>query len=78
MTQTTATAKIATGMTLSARSIGDYNCIFEVQVIERKNSFAKVVKIGSGEIVRCKIYEWEGREYIMPYGKYSMAPRFYA
>jgi len=70
---------ITAGQTLTTRSLCDYDCIYTVKVLDRKKSFATVsLDRNGGEVKRVKVYEWEGREYIMPYGKYSMAPRFYA
>lgn len=74
MTNTNTT--ITAGMTLSTRSLCDNDCIFTVEVIDRKNTFA-TVRTDEG-VKRCKVMEYDGREYIMPFGRYSMAPAFYA
>lgn len=74
MTNTTNT--IEAGQILSTRSIGDHDCIYTVEVVDRKKSFA-TVRTDEG-VKRCKVYTYEGREYIMPFGRYSMAPAFYA
>ncbi len=67
---------IESNQTLTARSIGDYNCIFTLTVIERKGNFAKIRFQGSEK--RTKVYtDKEGNEYLMP-EKYSMAPVFRA
>lgn len=72
-TQTTITA----GMTLTARSVGDYDCIFKIQVMDRKGNFA-TVKTMTG-VKRKKIHTTpDGEEYIMALGNYSMAPAFRA
>lgn len=61
---------------LTARSIGDYDCIFKLTVIERKGNFAKVRFLGYEK--RTKVYtDSEGNEYLKP-EKYSMAPTFRA
>ena len=61
---------------LTSRSICDYNCIFELQVISVKGSFATIKY--QGVVKRTKIYkDSEGNEYIRP-DKYSMAPTFKA
>lgn len=65
---------IEPGTTLSARSIGDSECIFTCEVISRSKSFA-TVKI-DGCIKRCKIHVWDKVEFIYALGKYSMAPTF--
>lgn len=61
---------------LTSRSIGDYNCIFELNVIERKGNFATVKFMGNTK--RTKVYsDFEGNEYLQP-EKYSMSPIFRA
>jgi hypothetical protein len=61
---------------LTARSIGDANCIFQLLVIERKGNFAKIEY--DNVIRRTKIYEYpNGTEYLRP-DKYSFAPIFKA
>jgi hypothetical protein len=66
---------INTGATITARSIGDWDCIFTAKVLERKGQFA-TIKI-QGEVVRKKVQkDSEGNEYIMALGTYSMAPAF--
>ena len=61
---------------LKARSITDYDCIFSVQVLERKGSFVTVK--AQGNISRMKVYSDCLGEYIYGLGKYSMAPIFRA
>jgi hypothetical protein len=69
--------KITPGQTLTARSICDSNCIFSVEVTERKGRFA-TVRTDKGES-RKKIYaDNSGNEYLYALGKYSMAPIFRA
>lgn len=66
------------GQELSARSIGDHNCVFTSTVIKRT---AKTVTIKvHGESKRCKIHsdQYSNGEYIFPFGRYSMAPIFRA
>jgi hypothetical protein len=61
--------------TLTARSIGDYNCIYSLRVISRT---AKTATIDyDGKIRRAKIKTYGDIEYIRP-ENYSMAPSFYA
>jgi hypothetical protein len=67
---------IKSNTVLTSKSICDQNCIFELQVIERKNNFAKIKYQGIEK--RTKVYnDREGNEYLMP-DKYSMAPIFRA
>lgn len=62
-----------TGQTYSTTSICDHNCIFSF-VINRRT--AKSVWI-TGESIkneRRKITVYNGKETILPFGRYSMAP----
>jgi len=68
--------KIQAGQTITARSIGDAGCIFGAKVVSRSGSFA--VCEFDGQTKRTKIYLRDGIEYVMPYGRYSMAPMFHA
>ena len=67
------TIKINT--TLTARSICDHNCIFSLDVIERKNNFVKINY--DGRIRRVKVYSDSNGEFLRP-DKYSFAPTFRA
>jgi hypothetical protein len=67
---------IKVGQTLTARSICDSDCIFSVEVLERKGSFVSV-KV-QGNIKRVKVFSDESGEYIFAMGKYSMCPIFRA
>jgi hypothetical protein len=46
------------------------------QVIERKGNFA-ILKLAENEIVKRKIFADGEKEYVFPYGKYSMCPIAY-
>ena len=67
---------IRTGQQLTARSIGDHDCIFTAEIIERKGMFA-IVK-AQGIMRRMKVYTDERGEFIYALGKYSMCPVFRA
>jgi hypothetical protein len=67
---------IKSNQTLTSRSICDYNCIFELKVIERKGNFAKVNFQGNEKRTKIKIDSY-GNEYLQP-DNYSMAPKFKA
>jgi len=67
---------INTNDTLTSRSICDYNCIFSLEVIERKGNFATIKYMGSIKRTKIKI-DSDGNEYLQP-DKYSMAPIFKA
>lgn len=67
------TIKINT--TISARSICDYNCIFTAYVIDRKGEW--VTLLMDGKTIRKKIKRsFDGSEYVLALGNYSMAPAF--
>lgn len=67
---------ITANTTLTARSIGDYNCIFKVEILSRNKSFVTVKAMG--EVKKVKVFADEKGEYIWAFGKYSMAPIFRA
>jgi hypothetical protein len=68
--------KIQKGQILKARSIGDQDCIFTVEVLDRKGSFI-TVKTQHG-IKRVKVMGNGDDEFIYALGRYSMAPIFRA
>ena len=70
------TNTIQTGQTLKARSACDHDCIFSVEVIERKGSFVTVK--AQGNVSRKKVMSDDRGEYVYAMGKYSMAPIFRA
>lgn len=71
------TTTIQKGSILSATSICDSNCKWTAQVIERKGNF--ITALIDGEIVRKKVkVSFDGSEYAMLLGQYSMAPIFKA
>ena len=62
---------------LKARSIGDSELFFTVTLVKRNEVSAWVILDNNVES-RFKIKRtFDGREFIMPYGTYSMAPAFY-
>lgn len=65
-------AKIETNSTLTVHFIGDAELKPTIKVIERKGNFAKIEI--DGTVVKRKVFENNGEEYILPYGKYSMCP----
>jgi hypothetical protein len=65
-----------TATTLSTRLITNYDIIVSVILLKRTEKTA-YVQIERNEVVRCKIRKsFDGKEYVMPYGTYSMAPMF--
>jgi hypothetical protein len=75
-TKSKMTNTIQAGQTLKARSVCDYDCIFSVEVIERKGSF--VTLKAQGNVSRKKVMTDDQGEYVFALGKYSMAPIFRA
>lgn len=67
---------IAAGQTLTARSVGDWDCIFSVEILERKGQFVRVKAEGTEK--RVKVFTDERGEFIYALGRYSMAPIFRA
>ena len=70
---------IAPNTTIIARFVTDADLRPQIKVVERvdreKSSFA--VMIINGELVKRKIHSDREKEYVFPYGKYSMAPIAY-
>lgn len=62
------------GTTVTARSICDYECIFTCDIIARTPKTATVLVMGKEK--RCKISQDSESEYMLPMGRYSMAPIF--
>lgn len=64
---------------ITARFIGDADLRPQIKVVERIDrptaSFA--VMLIDGELVKRKIHSDREKEYVFPYGKYSMAPIAY-
>lgn len=63
------TVKFEAGRSYSTRSICDHNCIITVRV-ERRT--AKTIVTDEGK--RFRVGEWEGAEFVKPWGSYSMSP----
>lgn len=58
------------GRTYSTRSIGDHDCIITVTVAKRT---AKTITTDKGKKLGIRT-NYEGAEYVKPWGTYSMAP----
>ena len=69
--------KFEAGLNVSTRSTCNYNCIYKGVVISRTEKTV-TIKTSMEGVKRCKIYTDTDGEYIMPFGKYSMAPSFRA
>jgi hypothetical protein len=69
--ETNTIIKFTAGEEVSARSIGDYDCIFKFTVISRTAKFVTLQYFN--DIKRVGIKVRDGREYCYPLGNYSMA-----
>lgn len=76
MTTTTNTTKFQTGNRYSFRWIGDSNMISVFEIVRRteKSVWAVEIAVNAGPARRFKISNYEGEEFIRPYGVYSMSP----
>lgn len=62
-------ATFTPGKTYTTRSICDHDCIIRVTVAKRT---AKTITTDAGKVLR--VGEYDGAEYVKPWGSYSMAP----
>ena len=61
--------------TLTTRLTTDYNCILTADLLQVKNDYATI--LFEGKVIRKKIKtSFDGSQYILPLGSYSMAPAF--
>lgn len=72
--------KFEIGKNYSMRSIGNHDCVWTFEVIDRT---AQTITITDGkEVKKCrvnkKVSEWNGTETIYPLGRYSMCPVLHA
>lgn len=68
---------IKSGDKLTARSIGDWNCVYVAEILGRKGKFVTVKADGREKRVMVRT-DHEGNEFIFALGQYSMAPVFKA
>lgn len=68
--------QIQAGQTLTARSIGDHDCIYTAEVLERKGNFVTVKT--EHKVKRVKIHKDGASEFIFAHGRFSMCPVFRA
>jgi hypothetical protein len=64
--------KFEAGKTYATRSIGDHNCIISVTIEKRTEK--TVTATIRGEKKNFRVGEYDGAEFIKPWGSYSMAP----
>jgi hypothetical protein len=62
-------ATFTLGKTYTTRSICDHDCIIRVTVAKRT---AKTITTDAGKVLR--VGEYDGAEFVKPWGSYSMAP----
>jgi len=75
--QTMSNSTIKSGSVITAVSVCDSNCIFKAEVLSRKGDFVTLKIEGYKDIVRKKVkVGYNGNEYVMALGSYSMAPIF--
>lgn len=68
--------KITPNTKITVQFVTDAQLRPEIEVIAR-TSVTATLKLNDGKIVRRKIYSNDEREYVFPYGMYSMAPIAY-
>ena len=68
---------IKAGQKLTCRSIGDYDCVFEALIFDRKGNFV-TVKFQGIESRRKVNTDEHGNEFVYATPKYSMCPVFRA
>jgi hypothetical protein len=66
------TSSFQTGSNYYGRHIGDADLLIKIEVVSRTEKTVKVKLNDTIKSFKVKIHS--GHEYIMPYGRYSMAP----
>lgn len=61
------------GKTYETRSACDHECIFKATVLKKTEKTVTIETRMEG-VKRCKVHEYEGEQFIYPFGQYSMAP----
>ena len=72
-----AVRKFTIGQEVSARSMCDYDCIFQFKVVKRTAKFVTLQYFNELKRVGVKTNK-EGCEYCLPFGNYSMSAIVYA
>lgn len=72
--ETTTATTFRTGQTVSCRSAGDYDCIWTFRVTHRTAKFVTLTDTTDGKSYRVGIKTWDGVEYALPFGSYSLSP----
>jgi len=70
------TTTIKPNTTITAKSVCDSNCIFSVKVLDRKNDTVTLQFNNEAPFKKKVKKSYDGSEYVMALGTYSMAPMF--
>mgnify|MGYP003652958959 FL=1 len=62
------------GKTYIGRFICNYDSTFEITVMKRTDKSVTFIHPHTGESKRAKIHNYDGSEFFMPLGNYSMSP----
>lgn len=73
-TATPSATKFQVGNTYSARSASDHNCVWTFTVIARTAKFVTITDGDETRRVGAIVSSFDGAEYALPFGSYSMAP----
>lgn len=72
------TGRFYAGQTVRGRFVCQYDSAFNCDIL-RRTTKTVLVKVHGRDVTRCKIHtDNDGREFIFPLGRYSMAPVFRA
>ena len=69
--------KFEVGQKLETRSICDHDCVYSAVVLKR-TAKSVTIKLDDGRVKNRRVFIYDDRECIMPFGRYSMAPTFRA
>ena len=66
--------KFEIGKKYSMTSICDRGCKWTYEVVKRTEKTITLSEVGTDELKRCKVSEYDGKEICKPLGRYSMSP----
>lgn len=69
-----ATTSFEVGATYSCTSACDSDCVWTFTVARRTAKFVTLVDQQTGDTYRVGVKTWDGVEYALPFGSFSMAP----
>lgn len=70
--------KFEIGQTYWTTSIADADCVFEFTIVSRTAKFITFTMRNDNRQHRVGVTCYDGTEYAMPFGRYSMAPQISA